>query len=137
MLVQARPEEQERIVAALRRNAPRAVIRWTDPLSSPEPNSRGRSSGSRRSTRTWPPRTTSRPLRLLRRAGAPLGRINHQLVPAVAAVVAAIVAAMTAAWVAFSVSSTALPAMPWSATSLARALAALRSSLSTSLAIWS
>ncbi len=48
VIVQARPEEQERIVAALRRNPPRAIVRWTDPLSSrPEPNSRGRSSGSR------------------------------------------------------------------------------------------
>ena len=48
MIVQAAPEEQERIVAALRRDPPRAIVRWTDPLSSrPEPNSRGRPSGSR------------------------------------------------------------------------------------------
>src|SRR5829696_3353579 len=46
--VQALPEEQARIVAALRRERPRAVVRWTDPASSrPEPNSRGRPSGSR------------------------------------------------------------------------------------------
>jgi hypothetical protein len=48
VLLQARPEEQERIVAALRRAHPRAVVRWLDPASSqPEPNSRGRPSGSR------------------------------------------------------------------------------------------
>jgi hypothetical protein len=47
-LLQARPEEQERIVDALRRERPRAVIRWLDPISSrPEPNERGRPSGSR------------------------------------------------------------------------------------------
>jgi hypothetical protein len=47
-LLQARPEEQERIVAALERERPRAVIRWLDPISSrPEPNERGRPSGSR------------------------------------------------------------------------------------------
>ena len=46
-LVQARPEEQARIVAALERERPRAVIRWLDPISSrPEPNERGRPSGS-------------------------------------------------------------------------------------------
>jgi len=46
-LLQARPEEQERIVAALEREQPRAVIRWLDPISSrPEPNERGRPSGS-------------------------------------------------------------------------------------------
>lgn len=46
-LLQARPEEQERIVAALERERPRAVIRWLDPISSrPEPNERGRPSGS-------------------------------------------------------------------------------------------
>jgi hypothetical protein len=46
-LLQAKPEEQERIVAALERARPRAVIRWLDPLSSkPEPNDRGRPSGS-------------------------------------------------------------------------------------------
>jgi len=47
-LLQARPEEQERIVAALERERPRAVIRWLDPISSrPEPNERGRPNGSR------------------------------------------------------------------------------------------
>jgi hypothetical protein len=46
-LLQARPEEQARIVAVLRRTRP-VVVRWTDPLSSrPEPNERGRSSGVR------------------------------------------------------------------------------------------
>ena len=46
-LLQARPEEQTRIVAALERERPRAVIRWLDPISSrPEPNERGRPSGS-------------------------------------------------------------------------------------------
>jgi hypothetical protein len=44
---QSRPAAQRRIVAVLARVRPRAVVRWTDPLSSrPEPNSRGRSSGS-------------------------------------------------------------------------------------------
>ncbi len=48
VLLQAKPEEQARIVAALRRARPRVVIRWTDPASSaPEPNLRGRPSGSR------------------------------------------------------------------------------------------
>jgi hypothetical protein len=46
-LLQARPDEQERIVAALERERPKAVIRWLDPISSrPEPNERGRPSGS-------------------------------------------------------------------------------------------
>jgi len=46
--VQALPEEQARTVAALRRERPRAVVRWTDPASArPEPNRRGRPSGSR------------------------------------------------------------------------------------------
>jgi hypothetical protein len=46
--VQALPEEQARTVAALRRTRPRAVVRWTDPASArPEPNRRGRPSGSR------------------------------------------------------------------------------------------
>ena len=46
--VQALPEEQARTVAALRRARPRAVVRWTDPVSvRPEPNRRGRPSGSR------------------------------------------------------------------------------------------
>jgi hypothetical protein len=47
VLLQARPAEQARIVAALERAQPRAVIRWLDPASSrPEPNRRGRPSGS-------------------------------------------------------------------------------------------
>ena len=47
VLLQARPEEQERIVAVLRQRRP-VVVRWTDPASSaPEPNRRGRPSGSR------------------------------------------------------------------------------------------
>jgi hypothetical protein len=47
-LLQARPEEQAAIVAALERARPRAVVRWTDPASSrPEPNERGQRSGSR------------------------------------------------------------------------------------------
>ena len=46
--LQARADEQARIVAALRRARPRAVVRWTDPISArPEPNRRGRPSGSR------------------------------------------------------------------------------------------
>lgn len=45
---QSKPAAQRRIVSVLARVRPRAVVRWTDPLSSrPEPNSRGRSSGSR------------------------------------------------------------------------------------------
>ena len=47
-LLQAKPAEQARIVAALRAARPRAVIRWLDPASShPEANARGRPSGSR------------------------------------------------------------------------------------------
>jgi hypothetical protein len=46
--LQARPAEQARIVAALERARPRAIVRWTDPISArPEPNPRGRPSGSR------------------------------------------------------------------------------------------
>ena len=46
--VQALPREQVRIVAALRRARPKAIVRWTDPAGSrPEPNLRGRPSGSR------------------------------------------------------------------------------------------
>ena len=46
--LQARPAEQARIVAALARRKPRAIVRWTDPASArPEPNERGRPSGSR------------------------------------------------------------------------------------------
>jgi hypothetical protein len=48
VLLQARPEEQRKIVAALKARRPRVVIRWTDPASAtPEPNRRGRPSGSR------------------------------------------------------------------------------------------
>jgi hypothetical protein len=48
VLVQARPAEQAAIVAVLERVRPRVVVRWTDPASSqPEPNRRGRPSGSR------------------------------------------------------------------------------------------
>jgi hypothetical protein len=48
VLLQAKPEEQERIVAALERAQPKAIIRWTAPESArPEPNRRGRPSGSR------------------------------------------------------------------------------------------
>ena len=48
MLLQAKPEEQERIVAALERAKPKAIVRWTAPESAtPEPNRRGRPSGSR------------------------------------------------------------------------------------------
>ena len=48
VLLQAKPEEQERIVAALRRARPKAIVRWTAPESArPEPNRRGRPSGSR------------------------------------------------------------------------------------------
>ena len=48
VLVQARPKEQAAIVAALRRARPKAIVRWTDPASArPEPNRRGRPSGSR------------------------------------------------------------------------------------------
>ena len=46
--LQAKPEEQAMIVAALRAREPRVVVRWTDPASDrPEPNRRGRPSGSR------------------------------------------------------------------------------------------
>jgi hypothetical protein len=48
VLLQAKPAEQRTIVAVLERTRPRAVIRWTDPASSkPEPNLRGRPSGSK------------------------------------------------------------------------------------------
>jgi hypothetical protein len=46
VLLQAKPEEQQRIVAALRSARP-VVVRWTSPESArPEPNRRGRPSGS-------------------------------------------------------------------------------------------
>ena len=48
MLLQAKPDEQRKIVAALRRARPKAIVRWTAPESAkPEPNRRGRPSGSR------------------------------------------------------------------------------------------
>jgi hypothetical protein len=48
VLLQAKPSEQAKIVAALRRARPKVIVRWTDPASStPEPNRRGRPSGSR------------------------------------------------------------------------------------------
>jgi hypothetical protein len=48
VLLQAKPEEQERIVAALERTKPEAIVRWIAPESAtPEPNRRGRPSGSR------------------------------------------------------------------------------------------
>jgi Dolichyl-phosphate-mannose-protein mannosyltransferase len=44
---QSKASAQRHIVSVLARVKPRVVVRWTDPLSSrPEPNSRGRSSGS-------------------------------------------------------------------------------------------
>jgi hypothetical protein len=47
-LLQAKPQEQRNIVAALERARPKAIIHWTDPASAkPEPNRRGRPSGSR------------------------------------------------------------------------------------------
>jgi Dolichyl-phosphate-mannose-protein mannosyltransferase len=46
--LQTSPAAQIAIVRVLRRVRPRVVVRWTDPASSrPEPNRRGRSSGSR------------------------------------------------------------------------------------------
>jgi hypothetical protein len=46
VLLQAKPEEQRRIVEALSRARP-VVVRWTSPESArPEPNRRGRPSGS-------------------------------------------------------------------------------------------
>ena len=70
--VQALPREQARIVAALRRARPRAVVRWTDPASSrPEPNRRGRPSGSRALDEYLASAyRLDAPLRRLRRAGA-------------------------------------------------------------------
>jgi hypothetical protein len=48
VLLQARPGEQRTIVAVLQRTRPKAIVRWTDPASAkPEPNRRGRPSGSR------------------------------------------------------------------------------------------
>jgi len=46
--LQTSPGSQRGIVAVLRRTQPKVIVRWTDPISSqPEPNKRGRSSGSR------------------------------------------------------------------------------------------
>lgn len=48
VLLQAKPEEQRAIVDALERRQPPVIVRWTDPASArPEPNRRGRSTGSR------------------------------------------------------------------------------------------
>jgi hypothetical protein len=48
VLLQAKPEEQANIVDALRARRPKAIIRWTALESArPEPNRRGRPSGSR------------------------------------------------------------------------------------------
>jgi hypothetical protein len=47
VLLQAKPDEQRKIVAALRRAKPKVVVRWLAPESAkPEPNRRGRPSGS-------------------------------------------------------------------------------------------
>ena len=47
VLLQAKPDEQRNIVAALRRTKPKVVVRWLAPESAePEPNRRGRPSGS-------------------------------------------------------------------------------------------
>jgi hypothetical protein len=46
--LEALPAQQRTTVAALERERPRIVVRWIDPISSqPEPNLRGRASGSR------------------------------------------------------------------------------------------
>jgi hypothetical protein len=46
--LEALPAQQRTTVAALERERPRIVVRWLDPISSqPEPNLRGRASGSR------------------------------------------------------------------------------------------
>ena len=46
-LLQAKPEEQRKIVAALQRAKPKVIVRWLAPASAqPEPNRRGRPSGS-------------------------------------------------------------------------------------------
>jgi hypothetical protein len=48
VLIQARPKEQDAIVAVLKRTRPKAIVRWTDPASArPEPNRRGRPTGDR------------------------------------------------------------------------------------------
>jgi hypothetical protein len=48
VLLQAKPREQAAIVRALQRARPGAIVRWTAPASAkPEPNRRGRPSGSR------------------------------------------------------------------------------------------
>jgi hypothetical protein len=47
VLLQAKPSEQARIVQALKAAQPKAIVRWTAPESAkPEPNRRGRPSGS-------------------------------------------------------------------------------------------
>jgi hypothetical protein len=46
-LLQAKPDEQRKIVAALQRAKPKVIVRWLAPASAqPEPNRRGRPSGS-------------------------------------------------------------------------------------------
>ena len=46
--LEALPAQQRATVAALEREKPRIVVRWIDPISSqPEPNLRGRATGSR------------------------------------------------------------------------------------------
>jgi hypothetical protein len=46
-LLQAKPDEQRKIVAALQRAKPKVIVRWLAPESAkPEPNRRGRPSGS-------------------------------------------------------------------------------------------
>ncbi len=84
VLLQAKPEEQRNIVAALRRAQPRVVIRWRDPESArPEPNRRGRPSGSTRARRLHRrPLRPARTLRPLRRARVALHRLEvgvHEL----------------------------------------------------------
>lgn len=47
--LQTSDREQRRTIAVLNRHPPRAIVRWTDPISTTrEPNLRGRPSGSRR-----------------------------------------------------------------------------------------
>jgi hypothetical protein len=74
--LQALPAEQRRTIAALERERPRIVVRWTDPLSSQrEPNRRGRPSGSRvldtYLARNYRRLATFGDYRVLERSGAP------------------------------------------------------------------
>ena len=98
-LLQARPEEQARIVATLRRERP-VVVRWTDPLSSrPEPNERGRPSGSRLLDAVpgggVPPGGALRELRRARSAVVACA-------PVLARVALLVVALAVAAWLAYA-----------------------------------